>query len=184
MKKNLILLPLILLATGCAKEPAIELPSISSNYSESIYSVKLTADNCGLPSDYSESTEIVKPEIETEEDKNVKYTFEMGVPCYLTTKAHEFIVGVGSYVKSSSEYKVDRIIVDFFGKKGIHFGVYSNSDGSGEALEYHQSSIPPEDPSDGGIVYEYSVNSTSWCLKNVTEFNKPGIYSITVIFSK
>ena len=76
------------------------------------------------------------------------------------------------------------VVSDFFGSKGVNFGVYANSEGTGEALAYHESTVEPEDPTDGGMVYEYQINGTAWCLKNTTEFNKPGIYSITVVFLK
>ena len=114
----------------------------------------------------------------------MKYDLILGNPCYLSTKAHEFIMKPGSYIKSVSTYTVDRIIVDFFGSKGVNFGVYADSTGEGTALEPHESDITPEDPNDGGMVYEYSINGNAWYMKNITANNKPGIYSVTVVFSK
>lgn len=196
MKKILFVLPLVLLLGACAKEPGSQLSSLSipDSYSDSAsegevrtYTAKLTPEETklemvdGQPVDSNAPIDIT---LKADQDKNVTYDLILGSPCYLSTKAHEFIMKPGSYIKSVSTYKVDRIIVDFFGNKGVNFGVYANSDGSGEALESHVSTIPAEDPDDGGLVYEYEINGNAWYMKNITEYNKPGIYSVTVIFEK
>ena len=103
---------------------------------------------------------------------------------YLSTKAHEFIMKPGSYLKSVSTFTVDRIIVDFFGSKGTNYAVHAGLDASTDALVYHSSSIAAEDPDGGGIVYEYSIQGPSWYMNNISDVQKPGIYSVTVIFSK
>ena len=178
MKKLLVLVPFLLLAVGCAKEPEEPLPSID----ETAYTAKLTPENSLITAE--DTTVAYNVSIASAEDANTKYEMTIGAPCYLSTKAHEFIMKPGSYIKSVSTYTVDRIIVDFYGGKGVNFGVYANTEGTGEALAYHESTIAAEDPNDGGIVYEYQISGSAWCLKNITEFNKPGIYSITVVFSK
>lgn len=183
MKKLLILLPLLFVAAACGKEPVAPLSSIDSDSPEvTYYNAKLTSENSLITSE--DTTENYQVNIASNEDTTVTYSMEIGAPCRLSSKAHEFIMERGSYVKSISEYKVDRLIVDFWGGKGVNFGVYANADGTGEALEYHESNVTPEDQSDGGVVYEYAINGTAWCLKNITEFNKPGIYSLTVVFVK
>ena len=197
MKKILLVLPLVMLLGACAKEAGSQLSSLSipDSYSDSasegeerVYSVKLTPDNSGLQKDGEgnplDSTSPINLSLESQQDKNVKYDLILGDPCYLSTKAHEFIMKKGSYIKSVSTYKVDRIIVDFFSGKGVNFGVYANNDGSGTALEPHESTIAPEDPNDTTLVYEYEINGSAWYMKNITEFNKPGIYSVTVVFTK
>lgn len=180
MKKILLMLPFLLIATGCAKNPSEPLPNIDPE--TTVYKAKLTPENSLITNE--DTTEAYTVNIASEEDAETKYSIEIGAPCYLSTKAHEFIMKPGSYLKSVSEYTVDRLIVDFYGGKGINFGVYANLEGTGEALEYHTSNVLAEDPDDGGIVYEYAINGTAWCLKNITEYNKPGIYSVTVVFSK
>ena len=197
MKKILFVLPLVMLLGACAKEAGSQLSSLSipDSYSGEpsegevrTYTAKLTPDNSGLEKDGDgnplDSTAPINLSLPSTQDANVKYDLILGDPCYLSTKAHEFIMKPGSYIKSVSTYKVDRIIVDFFGNKGVNFGVYANSDGSGEALESHVSTIPAEDPDDGGLVYEYEINGNAWYMKNITEYNKPGIYSVTVVFEK
>ena len=182
MKKILVLMPLLLIA-ACAPKAAEPLEPINSDDPEvTYYTAKLTPENSLITAE--DTTTNYDVEIASAEDAETKYSMQIGAPCYLSTKAHEFIMKPGSYVKSVSTYTVDRIIVDFFGSKGVNFGVYANTDGTGDELIYHESTITPEDPNDGGTVYEYAINGSAWCLKNKTEFNKPGIYSITVVFSK
>lgn len=182
MKKLLVLALLpILFMTGCAKEPGEELPPPS----ESSYTVKLTADNSTLTT--SDSSESIQVELASQEDSNVKYKFEITAPCYLNTKssvANQIGVKPGAMIKSVSEYTVEKITVDFYGGKGINFQVFNNTTHTGDALEYHASSITPTDPSDSGTVYEYAINANGWCLYNHTEFNKPSFYYISVVFKK
>ena len=180
MKKLLVLLPLLLAAVACAPEPKEPLPDPDPEVT--YYSVKLTPENSLITS--ADTTESYTVNLASAEDANVQYSIEIGAPMYLSTKAHEFIMKPGSYLKSVSTDKVDRLIVDFYGGKGINFGVYANAAGTGDALEYHESTVQPEDPNDGGTVYEYAINGNAWCMKNITEYNKPGIYSLTVVFSK
>ena len=162
--------------TGCAKEPAEVLSSISETY----YQVKLTPENCGLTNDDSSAAKTVT--LNPDSSSSIEYSLEIGAPCYLHKTFHEFVMKPGAYIKSiDSQYVVDRLIIDFYGAKGTNFAVYSNSEGAGTALEYHESTIEPEDSSDG-IVYEYAINGNEWCIKNDTEFNKPAFYSIIVVF--
>lgn len=196
MKKLLLLFIFPLMLVGCAKEPAETLSSLpidingqssssqsseqeSSNNGPAYHYVKLTPENSGLTND--DSTEIIPLTLDSSVDNSVKYELAITNPCYLHAKFHEFVVKPGACIFSMSEYTVDRLIIDFYGEKGVFFDVYDNNEGKGAALEYHSSTYEPED-SDGGMVYEYSIQSSGWCIKNNTEFNKPGFYSITVIF--
>ena len=183
MEKLLVLLPLLLVAASCGKAPEKELSPIDSDDPEvTYYTAKLTPENSLVTAE--DTTTNYTVHIPSTEDAEVIYDIEIGAPMYLSTKAHEFIMKPGSYLKSVSTFKVDRIIVDFFGGKGVNFGVYAASERTSEPLAYHESSIAPEDPTDGGIVYEYSIQGNAWYMDNITEFNKPGIYSVTVVFSK
>ena len=187
MKKILFVLPALLLIGACAKEPASELSSINlsesveSGQTPSFYTAKLTKSNSGLTTD--DSTEAIQTEIASDQDATVKYKFEIGAPCYQHSKFDEFIVKQGAYIKSVSNYVVDRLIVDFYSTKGVNFNVYANAAGTGDPLEYHTSTVQTVDPDDGGMVYEYAINGTEWCINNTTSY-KPGFYSITVVFTK
>ena len=178
MKRLLFVLALSTLLVGWAPEAAPELPPVGG----STYTVKLTPSKSTLTNEDSGSA--IQVELASEEDETVKYKFEIGSPCYLKNLGsglQEIIVKPNAYIKSVSNYTVKRLVVDFYGGKGTNFNVYGNGETS---LEYHASSIPAADPNDGGMVYEYEVNHTSWQIKNETEFNKPGFYSISVIFEK
>ena len=189
MKKLLIVLPALLIVAACAKAPSSELSSLSipDSYDSSdseetkTYTATLTKGNCGLTTD--DSTEEIVATIKSKQDSEVDYSVKIGAPCYLSDKYNEFIMKQGGYIKSNSNYHVDRLIIDFFGKKGTNYDVYANVDGTGEKIAYHESSIQPEDPNDGGIVYEYPINGTEWCISNSTVY-KPAFYSITIVFSK
>ena len=180
MKKTFLLsiLPLILI-TGCANEPEDELPP-----PEAAYHAKLTADNSTLTLDDSTAPIIV--DIPSEEDPNIKYSFEIGNPCYINTKsavALQICLKPGVSIKSKSNYYVDRLVVDFYGGKGINYEVYNNVNKTGEKVTYHSSSRTPTDPDDYGTVYEYSIQSTGWNIFNATDFNKPTFYYIEVFFA-
>lgn len=185
MKKIQVLLPLLFLMTACglkAAEPLSSLdpdnPSVSDVTGET-YTAKLTRDNSGLTTD--DSTEEITANIASSQDSDVSYSFVIGAPCYQHANFNEFIVKHGGYIKSGSSYYVDRIIVDFWVTKGVNFSVYAGGDASGDALEYHESSVKTEDPDDGGCVYEYEIKGYEWYLVNDTSY-KPGFYSITVVF--
>ena len=179
MKKALLILPVMFLFVGCAKEPGAPLPPPE----ESTYTVTLTPANSTLTT--ADSSAALQVELSAVEDAAVKYTLEIGSPCYLTTKDgfDEIIVKPGAYIKSVSSYTVDRIVIDFFSKKGINQTVYSKADGTGDAVEYHSSTTASVDTSTGSV-YEYSINGTEWSIYNKTEYNKPAFYSVTIIFSK
>ena len=180
MKKILFVLPLVMLLGACAKEAQSQLPSVE----EKSYTAKLDPNNSTLTTD--DSSAAIQVEIASNEDSEVKYKFEIGAPCYLKTLSNnlqEIIIKQNAYIKSVSEYKVDRIIVDFFNGKGVNFNVYANKDGTGDPLEYHESSVAPVYPEDSGKVYEYAINGNEWSLTNTTNY-KPAIYSLSVVFSK
>ncbi len=178
MKKLLLVLSFSLFLVGCAPEPSPSLPPVGGN----TYTVKLTPSNSTLTT--ADSTETIQVELPSVEDATVKYKLEIGSPCYikeLSSGLSEIIVKPNSYIKSVSNYTVKRLVIDFYGGKGINFNVYGNGDSS---LAYHTSEVAPADPNEGGMVYEYEVNHTSFNIKNETEFNKPGFYSISVVFEK
>ena len=178
---------------ACAKEPQSALPDLSSfttvnsDGSEELvvfYESKLTPNNSSLTKDDSD---VVKYVVLQGEGDNPGYAFEIGNPCYLkdlSSGLQEIVVKPGAYICSNSEYQVNRLIIDFYGGKGTNFNVYNNKEGKGNPLPYHESGVLPQDPNDGGMVYEYAIDGKEWIIKNETEFNKPAFYSITVIFSK
>ena len=182
MKKVLLfaLLPL-LFATGCQKEPGAPLPGPS----EGSYTVKLTADNSTLTTE--DSTSAIQVEIASNEDENVKYKFEITAPCYLNTKSsvsNQIGMKPGAMIKSVSTYTVEKITIDFYASKGQNYQVFNNVDKTGNPQEAHVTNMTPTDPNDGGAVYDFSINSTGWCIYNHTEFNKPSFYYISVVFKK
>ena len=177
MRKLLIILAALLIVPACAKAPSSELSSIN----ETTYTATLTKTNCGLTTD--DSTEEITTIIKAKQDESIEYSVKIGVPSYQSGKYNEFIIKQGAYIKSNSDYHVDRLIIDFFGNKGTNYDVYANKDGSGEKVAYHESSIQPEDPNDGGVVYEYPINGNEWCISNSTVY-KPSFYSITIVFLK
>ena len=182
MKKQLlfIILP-IMFTVGCQKEPGAQLPGPS----EGSYTAKLTADNSTLTTD--DSTGTIQVEIPSVEDATVKYKFEITAPCYLNTKSsvcNQIGVKSGAMIKSASTYTVEKITIDYFASKGQNFQVFNNTAHTGTPQEPHVTSITPTDPTDGGAVYDFVINSTGWCVYNHTEFNKPSFYYISVIFKK
>lgn len=200
MKKILLLIPFLMLLTACGKPAESALPSINiitseseseshesssvSSETESFYLSKLTPENSTLTTD--DSSEKVHVDI-TSLDGSKEYGIEIGNPCYLknlSSGLQEIIVKPGAYISSfNGTYKVNRLIIDFYGGKGVNFEVYNNLTGEGTPLAYHESNIAAADPSDGGQVYEYEINGKDWIIKNNTEFNKPGFYSISVVYS-
>ena len=194
MKKILLVIPFIILLSACAKPAESKLPDLSntttidSEGSEvpiTFYQSKLTPANSTLTTD--DSSEKINVSIAAEED-DVSYGFEIGNPCYLKNLGsglQEIVVKPGAYISSyNNSYKVNRLIVDFYGGKGVNFEVYNNLTGEGTPLAYHESDVEPADPNDGGVVYEYAIDGNDWIIKNNTEFNKPTFYSISVVYSK
>ena len=178
MKKLLVILPVVIMLAGCAPEAEDPLPAIPAG----TYSVVLDANSSTLTTD--DSTEPLQISLQAKENSEVTYEVEIGAPCYLKTVDGytEMIVKQGAYFKSKSSYKVNRLICDIFEGKGINYEVHDKADGSGNALERHESSITPVYEADSGAVYEYDLNSsTEWSITNSTK-NKPAFYSVTIIF--
>ena len=172
MKKLLFVLPFIALLGACATtEPQLP-PSDPETKS-----VKLTKANCGLTNDDSTAAFETSLDIEGKEEK---YTFEIGPNCYAHATYEEFLIKKDGYIKSKSQYKVDRLIIDYMSKKGINFIV---ENAAGEAVTSHESSVATEYPAadDYGAVLEYPVNGNAWTIKNTSEY-KPAFYSVTVVF--
>ena len=175
MKKILAILIAPMLLVGCVPEPEPELPPADPTLLE----VKIDQSKVDLPSTDNLAENTVYHLVI--EDKTETYDIEIGKDTYYSTKHSEMMLQNGSYFKSVSTYTVDRIIVDYYEGQFGNFKVYANSDGTGEELAAHDSSVAAIAPDDGGKVAEYEVKSTGWMLKNTQ--NKAGIYSITVVFS-
>lgn len=185
MKKLLLLLPIVLL-TSCVPEPT-PAPSTSTGTSTietNSYQAVLNPTTSGLIS-YDQgvdTSEELSPKLPIE-GQDFTYDVAIGSPCYYSSKHKEMIMKNGAYFKSTSTYVVEKLIVDFYAGQGINFNVYAGQDASGEALPYYASSVAPEvSGSDGGTVYEYFINGTSWYMNN-TSTNKDGFYSVTIVFS-
>ena len=173
MKKVLFILPFALLLGACRVD-ADPLPEVADNAK----SVKLTKANCGLTGEDSTAEFVTALDIEGSE---AKYEFSIGPNCYAHATYEEFLIKKDGYIKSKSEYKVDRLVIDYMSKKGINFEVL-NAEGS--AVESHTSTVATEYPAedDYGAVVEYPIDGTSWTIRNTTDY-KPAFYSVTVIFT-
>lgn len=173
MKKLLFILPFALLLGACRTD-AEPLPDVPAEAK----SVKLTKANCGLTTDDSTAAFTTLLDIEGSE---AKYEFEIGPNCYAHSTYEEFLIKKDGYIKSKSEYKVDRLVIDYMSKKGINFEVLNASN---TVVESHTSTVKTEYPAadDYGAVVEYPIDGNSWTIRNTTEY-KPAFYSITVIFT-
>ena len=176
MKKLFILLPLLFLV-GCAPEAKPALPELDEHYTAT-----LTADLSTLTAD--DSTAVINVTVPSKEDSTVTYAFEIGYPCYIKTTPggkHEIILKDNAYIKSISEYKVERLVIDFYNGQGENHAVHAPMDSTAK-VEPHESTITPTEPKDNGVVHEYEINQTSWKVDRVDR--KPGLYYISVLFVK
>ena len=178
MKKLLLVLPLIALLGACA-ETEEPLPEPTPTETTEIKSVKLTSANSGLTSD--NAAQPVQTSLDIE-GRTEKYTFEFSTGCYVDSRYPEFVLKDSNYLKSVSNYNVDRLVVDYMSKKGITFEV---KDANNAVVTSHESTVATEHSGadDYGAVLEYPINGTAWSLYN-TNTGKAGtsIYSVTVIF--
>ena len=181
MFKKLLLavIPAMMLA-GCAPEAQPQLPPVEGN----TFTVVLDASNSTLTT--ADSDSLIAVELHAKEDDSITYQLEIGAPCYLKTVSDgtnnytEIILKEGAFIRSKSEYKVQRLILDIWKGQGINYEVFPNADGTGTKLVEHTSEITPVYEADNGAVYEYEVNSTGW---DIVRFDrKPGIYSVTIVF--
>ena len=177
MKKLLLFIIPMMLMASCAPEAKGTLPTIPAGS----YTAILNPETSTLTKD--DSTKPISVNLKSEENKDATYSLELGAPFYLHASEPEFVLVGDAYIKSVSTYKVDRLIVDFFGKKGTFFDVYASNDGSGNKIDYHESTVKPYDEEDGGKVYEYPIDSNGWMIKNGTTDRKPAFYSITIVFT-
>jgi len=180
MKRLLVLLPVLLIGTACAKKPAE--PLGPSDPEKTYYTVKMFRDNSGLTTD--DSTSEIQTTLNALEDDSVEYSMRIGTPAYQHGTYDEFVLKDSAYVKSGCDYVVDRLVIEFYGPS-VKFAVYDNEEGSGEELEYHESTYAPEhtETGDNAVVYEYSINGSGWMVKNVSAPQKSAFYSIRVVFS-
>ena len=176
MKRLLFLLPLLLVSTACAKEPALSLGPVEE---ANMHTVKLKKNNCGLTTSYS--TEEITTTLKSLDDENVEYSVKIGSSAKQHSDYDEFVLADSSYVKANSNYVVDRLIIDFYGPS-VKFAVYNNLEGSGTELEYHESTVESDYPTEYGVVYEYAINGKEWTVKNVSAPYKSSFYSISVVF--
>ena len=176
MKKIFLLglLPLFAL-TGCREEPATGLPDFTGDIQ------LLTPEKTSLTSTDSEAAEIVTLTIP---DTDKSYQVEISAGCKLNTKGAEpqIQLAPGSYIKSVSEFTVDRLMIDYFGTKGTFYNVYNNKEGAGTPVGDYEApkDIVTYDPDGGGKVLQFPINSTGWMIKNETEYNKPTFYAIYI----
>lgn len=177
MKKLLVLLPILLIGAACAPKAAEKLDPVDI---DEAYSIKITRENCGLTTD--DSTTEITTNLKALEDESIEYSFKVGSPAYQHGTYDEFVLKESSYIKSNSNYVVDRLIVEFYGPS-VKFAVYNNTEGTGDELVYHESSTASEHPDDGGVVYDYGIGGKDWMIKNVSAPQKAAFYSITVIFT-
>ena len=179
--KKLLFIPVVVMSLiSCGKEPEPVLPPVDK---ESKYAYINGLTSCLTTENLAEDTQVstsvyYKGEIE----EGLTYTFEIGAGAYLkvlTSGYTEIQLKNGNYIKSVSEYTVDRLIVDYYATKGVHHKVYV----PGGEIEGHESSVEPVDKDGGGEVLEYPINSTSWSLSHdaTSEFKTASIYSITVV---
>ncbi len=182
MKKILLLTIPVLALMGCAKEAGGKLPEPP----EGSYTAVLEASVTTLTSE--DSTEPIRVSLISEENSDVKYEVEIGAPVYVKTVStstgesyQEMVVKNGAYFKSISTYKVSKIACDIFEGKGINYEVHNTADGSGEALERHESSLTSTYAEDSGAVYEYEINSNAWSVTNTSNY-KPTFYSVIIYF--
>ena len=181
MKKLLFVLPLAALLCGCElpflkTEEKLPEPETQEKNQE-LKSIKITKSNCGLTGDDSTTAFQTSLDIENRQEK---YTFEVGPNCYNHANYEEFLIKKGGYFKSISTYHVDRLVIDYMSKKGVNFEVL---DANGAAVTSHTSNVGTEYPAadDYGAVLEYPINGTAWTIRNTTEY-KPAFYSVTVVF--
>ena len=174
MKKLLVLLPSFLLLASCGAAPEDTLPPAK----DESFSVKLTKANCGLTNE--DSTEAFVTALDVE-GKTIKYEFEIGPNCYIHSEYAEFLIKKDGYIKSKSNYYVDRLIIDYMSKKGVNFEVLNANN---EAVTSHESTVTTEYPgeNDYGAVLEYPIDGNAWTIRNTTDY-KPAFYSVRVIFS-
>lgn len=177
MKKALFLLSSLFLLGACA-DPEPALPPADPQ----TYSVKLNKSNGGLEGTTKAAPSTEEKVIELSiEGKSEKYEIIMGPNLYNHADYDEIVMINGGYIKSKSQYTVDRLRIDYFSGKGTNFEVLNASN---QVVEKHESTVPTEFPgdSDNGEVLEYPINGTSWTIRN-TSANKPAFYSITVLFT-
>ena len=176
MKKLFLLAALPMLAlVSCRPDPKPALPDYNGK------EIKLTAENSGLTTELSTVATTVNLPIP---DTTEMYQLEISADVkYKTTSGGhtEIYLSPGSYIKSISTLRVERLIIDFFGRQGTLFDVYANNTFSGTPVEEHLSEIEATEPDDYGQVSEFSIQANGWSIKNNTEFNKPCLYYVTIV---
>lgn len=159
---------------GCRDEPASGLPDFKGDM------VTLKSSDTSLTTTESTSAEVVTLSVPNSEKT---YQVEISSGCKLNTKgaANQIQLNPGAYIKSVSETTVDRLVIDFFGQKGTFYNVYNNKEGTGEPVkDYEAPKTTVIDPDGGGMALQFPLNSTSWIIKNETEFNKPTFYAVYI----
>lgn len=175
MKFKLLLLPVTLFAlAGCKEEPATGLPDFVGDIAT------LKSKNTSLTSSDSTASEIVTLNVPNSEKT---YQVEISAGCKLNTKgaAPQIQLNPGCYIKSVSGFTVDRLVIDYYASKGTFYTVYNNKEGTGEHVkDFEAPKAVAIDSDGGGAVLQFPINSTSWIIKNETEFNKPTFYAIYI----
>lgn len=179
MKKILFAVLPMLLAVGCAPEPGAQLPPTpDDSYTAVLNTVSSTLT-------HEDSVENITVNLASSKSSEVTYSVMIGAPCYIHNTYDEILIKGDGFFKSVSSYHVDRLIIDCYGGQVGIIDVYSNVEGTGTPVAYHESSVAPADPDGGGKVFEYPIDSTGWLVKRTSglaDKQKPGIYSVTIVF--
>ena len=188
MKKLLFILPAISLLCGCElpflkieeklPEPTAEEPQTPGKMSV-LKSVKLTKANDGLTEEDSVGTSEVKLAIE---ETNENYVVEFGPNCWNHPNYAEICMKEDAYIKSKSNYVVNRLVIDFLNKNGANFAVKKEND---EVVTAHESDTKTEftGTKDYGKVYEYPIDGSSWSISCTSNEYRTFLYSVTIIFT-
>ena len=162
---------------SCGSKPLDPLPPVPEDFLTSI----LTCDKTDLTTD--NSTTVKEVSVASEENSEISFTFELGVPCYRNEKGNVPQIGVrpGSYIKAKSNYYIDRIVVDGYVKK-MPYKIY-NSVEMTSAISYHETGETSMDASEANAkVYSYEIKSNFFTIVNDDEYGTGTFYAIKVIY--
>ena len=188
VKKLLFVLPLAALLCGCELpflKTEEKLPEAEPEESQTpgktsvLKSVKLKKSNDGLTTDDSTDVSEVSIDIEGTEEK---YTFEMGPNCWNHPNYEEIGMKDNAYIKSKSNYVVNRLVIDYMSKNGTNFAV---KDGNNSIVTAHESTVETEfkGSKDYGAVLEYPISGNAWSITCSSTEYKTFLYSVTVVFT-
>ena len=187
-KKLLFVLPLATLLCGCElpflkteeklPDPVPE-ESQTPGKTSVLKSVKLTKSNDKLTTE--DSTGLTEVSLAIEDTKE-SYVLEIGPNCWNHSKYEEICMKDDAYIKSKSNFVVNRLVIDYMSKNGANFAVKAGND---EVITAHESSTKTEfsGDKDYGAVLEYPINGSNWSITCTSTEYKTFLYSVTVIFT-